>query len=67
MKAVLFLALAALFLLRQDVWLWDDASLVLGLPVGLTFHIGICLAAAVLMWLITRFAWPEHLKEEADE
>ena len=67
MKAVLFLALAALFLLRQDVWFWDDASLVLGLPVGLTFHVGICLVAALLMWLITRFAWPHHLKEEADE
>ncbi len=67
MRTLLFLALGALFLLRLDFWQWDDPSLVLGLPVGLTFHVGICLAAAVLMFLLTRLAWPEGLEEVGDE
>ena len=67
MRTFLFLALAALFLLRLDLWQWDDPSLVLGLPVGLTFHASICLAAAVVMFLFTRFAWPEELEAVEDE
>lgn len=58
-------ATAALYLLHQDVWLWRAARpLVLGmLPPGLAWHAAYCVAAAVLMWALTRFAWPAHLHE----
>jgi hypothetical protein len=31
------------------------------LPVGLGYHVAFCLATALLMWLLVRFAWPEDL------
>ena len=50
--------LAALFLLHQDVWLWRDGRLVLGLPVGLAYHVAYCLAAALVLGRAVRWAWP---------
>ena len=32
------------------------------LPVGLAYHGAYCLAVALLMWLLTRLAWPAHLE-----
>jgi hypothetical protein len=61
-KGPLYAALAALFLLHNDVWWWDDPALVLGLPVGIAFHVALCLAASVVFFLITRKAWPEDLE-----
>ncbi len=60
---VLIAAIAALYLLHQDAWFWRAARpLLYGiLPVGLAYHAAYCLAAAALMWLLTRVAWPAHL------
>lgn len=54
-----------LFVLHADWWLWDDSRLVFGLPVGLVYHTVYCLAAALEMMLLVRYAWPAHL--EIDE
>jgi len=59
LRALLYGALVLLFLLHQDFWLWDDPRMVLGLPVGLTYHLVYCLAAALLLAFAVRFAWPE--------
>ncbi len=64
-RRLLLPALAALFLLRHDLWLWNDAGRVLGLPVGLTFHVGYCLAVAALFGLLTRLGWPADLDDDA--
>jgi hypothetical protein len=63
-RFLLFLAIAAVYLLHQDVWFWRAARpLVLGfLPVGLAYHAAYCLLAAALMWVLTRVAWPAHLE-----
>jgi Protein of unknown function (DUF3311) len=63
---LLTLATAALFVLHHDIWLWREARpLVFGfLPVGLAYHGAFCLAAALLMWALTRFAWPSHLDQD---
>ncbi len=53
-RRLIYALLLLVFLLRHDLWFWDDPSPVLGLPVGLTYHIGICLAAAVAFWLLVR-------------
>ena len=55
---------AALYLLHQDVWFWRDARpLVFGfLPIGLAYHAVYCVAVALLMWTLTRVAWPGHLE-----
>ncbi len=57
-RILLYAALAILFGLHNDLWLWTDRSLVLGLPVGLTYHLLYCIATAALMALMVRYAWP---------
>jgi hypothetical protein len=42
-------ALVALYLLHNDLWWWDDPTLVLGLPIGLTYHLLLCLATAAVL------------------
>ncbi|HXW07947.1 MAG TPA: DUF3311 domain-containing protein [Vicinamibacterales bacterium] len=61
---LLALAIIGLYILHQDLWFWRTARpLVFGfLPVGLAYHAAYCLAAAALMWLLTRHAWPSHLE-----
>jgi len=61
-RRLLYGALVLIFVLHNDLWLWDDARLVGGLPVGLTYHIGFCLVVALVMWLIVRCAGPEDLQ-----
>ena len=65
-RVLIFVAIAALYLLHQDVWFWRTARpLVFGfLPMGLAYHAAYCLAAAALMWGLTKVAWPAHLDVE---
>jgi hypothetical protein len=58
-RGLLYAALVLLFVLHQDLWLWDDPRIVLGLPVGLTYHFAYCIAASLLLGLTVWFAWPE--------
>ena len=55
-----------LYALHQDFWFWRSARpLVFGfLPVGLAYHAGFTLAAAALMALLVRVAWPSQLERE---
>jgi hypothetical protein len=65
-RTLLFLAVLALFALHQDVWFWRTARpLLFGfLPVGLTYHALFSIAAAILMAVLVRFAWPDRLEAE---
>ena len=65
-RGLLYAALVLLFVLHQDLWLWDDPRIVLGLPVGLTYHFAYCLAAALLLGLLVSFAWPEGAEARDD-
>jgi len=67
MRPLLYTVLILFFGLHNDLWLWHDARQLLGLPVGLTYHIAYCLAAALLMALLVRHAWPHHLEPEQDD
>jgi hypothetical protein len=66
-RVLLALAILTIYLLHQDVWFWTSVRpLVFGfLPVGLAYHAVYCLAAAALMWALTKSAWPTHLEEAA--
>jgi hypothetical protein len=55
---LLYAALAALYLLHNDLWLWNDSRLWLGLPAGLVYHIGFCVAASAVLGLMVVYAWP---------
>ena len=55
---LLYAALAALYLLHNDLWLWNDPRLLLGLPVGLLYHLGFCVAASAVLALLVTRVWP---------
>jgi hypothetical protein len=61
---VLTLLVVAVYLLHQDFWNWNKAEpLVFGfLPIGLAYHAGYSILAAILMAVLVKFAWPRHLE-----
>ncbi len=61
-RRLVYAGVPALYLLHNDLWLWDDPRRLFGLPVGLLYHVGFCVAASVLMLLLVRRAWPSHLE-----
>ena len=61
---IFYIALVVLFLLHNDFWFWNNPIQVLGLPIGLLYHIGFCAAAAILMALVVNYALPRHLRDE---
>lgn len=61
LRRALYGALALLFLLHNDPWLQDEGRLVLGLPAGLAYHVAFCFAAAAVLGLLVRWAWPAGL------
>jgi hypothetical protein len=66
-KALFLAALIfAVYLLHQDFWNWKKTEpLVLGfLPIGLAYHVGYSILAAILMAVLVKLAWPKHLEEE---
>lgn len=67
MPRPLLIAVAALYLLHQDVWFWREARpLIFGfLPIGLAYHAAYCVGVALFMWTLTRVAWPSHLEGTA--
>ena len=62
---VLTLLVIVVYLLHQDFWNWNKAEpLWFGfLPVGLAYHAGYSILAAVLMAVLVKFAWPKHLED----
>lgn len=64
LRNALYLVLVGFFVLHNDLWLWNDSRLVLGFPIGLSYHALFSLATAVLMALLVRYAWPSHLSDD---
>lgn len=60
MKRLVYALIVLLAILHQDSWWWDDSdTLVFGfLPIGLAYHAGVSVAAAVLWAMAVRFCWP---------
>lgn len=60
------MAFALLFVLHHDFWNWADRRLLFGwLPVGMAWHVGFSLGAALLWVAACRWAWPAALEEWA--
>ena len=63
-KTLFFLWLAAMVVLHQDFWLWKDKTLVFGfMPIGLAYHAGYSILAAISMAVLVTFAWPKELDQ----
>ena len=60
-KLLLFLLVALVYAAHQDVWNWREAGPMLFgfLPIGLAYHAAYSIAAAVMMGLLVKFAWPK--------
>ena len=67
-RVVLVIAVIALYVLHQDFWFWRTARpLIFGfIPIGLFYHACYSVAAALLMWLLVKYAWPAHLEDEIE-
>ena len=67
-RILLVLAVVVLYVLHQDWWFWRTAHpMVFGfVPIGLFYQACFSGAAALVMWLLVKFAWPGHLEREVD-
>ena len=67
-KVLLVVAVIGLYVLHQDWWYWRTARpLVFGfIPIGLFYQACFSVAAALLMWLLVKYAWPSHLEQEIE-
>ena len=61
MKYVAYGLLLLLYVLHTDVWYWNDPRIVLGLPIGITYHVLWTLAVTAAFGLLVRQAWPREL------
>ncbi len=61
---LLTLFVLVVYVLHQDSWNWKKADpLILGfLPIGLAYHAGYSILAAITMAVLVKFAWPKHLE-----
>ena len=67
MKYVIWSLVAILLIVHQDNWFWTDDTLVFGfMPIGLMWHVGISISAAIVWYSATVVAWPSDL-EYAEE
>ena len=68
MRRLVFGLIVLLAVLHQDYWWWDSIDpLVLGfIPIGLAYHAGVSIAAAVLWAMAIKYCWPEHLEDETE-
>ena len=53
-RVAVLVVLILLYLLHFDFWFWHDSQVVLGLPVGLLYHVLYCLLVAGMLALILR-------------
>ena len=64
-KFLLFLLIAAVYALHQDIWNWRkiDPLVFSFLPIGLAYHVGYAIAASILMAILVQTAWPVELEK----
>jgi hypothetical protein len=67
-RILLVVVIVLLYALHQDFWFWRTPyPLVFGfLPIGLFYQGCFSVAAALVMWLLVKYAWPSHLEEEVE-
>ncbi len=67
MKRVIAILVIALMIAHQDIWYWNDETMVFGfMPIGLFYHVCISVAAALVWLLACQFAWPFEDHEDPE-
>ncbi len=68
MKALAIAFMFVLFVLHQDFWLKDNATLAFGiLPASLAYHMAFTALAALGWCFVVKFAWPRFSEEDDEE
>jgi hypothetical protein len=68
MKSLIIALVLLLLILHNDVWFWDSEELLFGfMPIGLAYHAGFSVSAALLWYIASKVAWPSRLEQWADE
>lgn len=68
MKWLLALLVIFVYLIHQDYWNWHDKTLVFGfLPIGLAYHALYSVIAAIMMWILVKFAWPQQIEDSVGD
>ena len=65
-KNILYLVILIVYILHNDLWFWNNPTIIMGIPVGLFYHLIYCFIASILLFLLIKFAWPK-LVEEVDQ
>jgi hypothetical protein len=64
---LLVVAVAALYLLHQDIWFWRSSYLVFGfMPIGLFYQGCFANRRRAAVWLLVMYAWPSHLEKRPE-
>lgn len=66
-RFVLLFLLGLLYVLRFDLWWWQEPSRFLGLPIGLSYHVLFCVVVSGLFYLLVTYAWPSGLDEDEED
>ena len=72
MRVVTYGLIVLLAILHQDFWWWDDSkTVVFGfVPIGLAYHAGVSIAAALFWLMAVMYCWPKDadaVEEETDD
>lgn len=68
MKYVVWALIAFLVVIHQDIWNWDNDTLVFGfIPLTLAYHAGISIAASVVWLIAATTAWPVDLDDSSND
>jgi hypothetical protein len=62
-KNILYLVVLIVYLLHNDLWFWNNPTIIMGIPVGLFYHLIYCFIASILLFLLIKFAWPKFVEE----
>ena len=58
------IVLLLLYFLHSDWWFWNNPNLVMGLPVGLLYHLLFCLVSAGVLFLLVRSERGSHTRPD---
>ena len=66
MKRLVYGLIVLLAILHQDFWWWDRIDpLFFGfIPLGLAYHAGVSIVAAMLWAMAVKYCWPAGLEED---
>ncbi len=64
---VAWATMLVLLVLHNDFWLWQDSGRLLGLPIGLAYHVLFCLVTLASLAFLVRVAWPRPRFPESSD